>query len=288
MTPHSKTLHVIGTALRRLPAGMRGKARVARAILREHLSARDVSVQCRDGHRFMLPSLSDSVGFHLFIDGVYEPDEVGWVLSRVGPGDVFVDVGANIGIFSITVAPRVTSSGRVIAVEASPTVARYLDGNIALNKLSNITMCETVVQATSGGVVPFYEAPIERFGTGSLTPEYGGIATLVPAQCLDDLLREVGVARVKVLKIDVEGFEEGVLRGAEGLLRGSNPPAILFEFYDWAERNAGCAGDSQRLLREWGYRIWTLEGLLRNDAPIGESVTGVVEGSLIALREDQN
>src|SRR5580765_7707639 len=131
----------LGSLMRRLPAGFRGKARVARTILGDTAGYGSFLVQTRSNLRFVVPSLADSIGFHLYIDGIYEPAEIAWVLARLEPGDVFVDVGANIGVFTVMAAKRVGPTGRVIAFEPSPSVIRYLEENVRLNELTNVTVC---------------------------------------------------------------------------------------------------------------------------------------------------
>ncbi len=276
-------LLAMGHLLRALPVGMRGKARLARLLLKSDLTTRDLTVDGADGMSFLLPSLAESIGFHLFIDGIYEPDEVRWVLAQLTPGDIFVDVGANIGAFSVPAGRKVGATGRVIAIEASPRISAYLTRNVALNDLTNVTILNLAADRVSRDSVPFYDAPVERFGFGSLTPAYGGTMTTVPARRLDDILAAQAIGRVKILKIDVEGFEAAVLTGAEQILCGPNPPMVLFEFYDWAERTAGTVGESQRLLRDWGYQIWPMGSLTA--APLGEHDTPV--GNLVAIRKDQ-
>jgi FkbM family methyltransferase len=283
VAPEFKTMLFLGRLMRMLPVGMPGKARLARRLLGDGLTTEDVIVRARDASVFLVPSLSDSVGFHLFIDGVYEPTEIGWVLGRLAPGDVFVDVGANIGVFTVAASNRVGPDGRVVAVEASPRVAAYLAHNIARNALTNVTICQVAAEAHSDCAVQFYDAPIGRFGSGALTSEYGGTAIQVPSKRLDDLLSQINLADVKVLKVDVEGFEERVLRGAERLLRQAKPPAVLFEFHEWAERHAGQVGGAQRLLDQWGYRIWSLRGFGKRALPIDCRSFGQYTGSLVAI-----
>ncbi len=72
----------------------------------------------------------------------------------------------------------------------------------------------------------------------------------VATRTLDSVLSELAITSVDVLKVDVEGFEAAVFRGAERLLSGPNPPIVVFEFCDWAEQRSGyCIGDAQRVLQ---------------------------------------
>src|SRR5207249_3283100 len=105
--------------LRLCPPRVPGKARLARAILGTYLQARDVYVHARYGCTFLVPSLSEPIGFYLLVDGAYEPMTAEFLLSHLTPGATFVDVGANIGVLTIPAARRVGPTGRVVAVEPS-------------------------------------------------------------------------------------------------------------------------------------------------------------------------
>src|SRR5262245_48774859 len=279
---NERLLQRFGSAMRMLPPGFPGKTRLARRLMPPASGVQDLLVECLDGMRLLVPSLSESVGFHLFIDGVYEPAGLDWALAHLQPGDVFLDIGANIGAFAIPAARRVGPSGRVIAVEASPRISEYLVKNIALNQLDNVAICR-IAAGDMTGTTPFFEAPVERFGMGSLTAEHGGTPTLVEIRMIDDLLAELHVERVNVLKIDIEGFEYGAFKGAERLLRSRQCPLVLFEFYDWAERAARQPGDAQRFLIDCGYRIWTLEDHRRGRAALPHVLTAD-GGNLVAVR----
>jgi FkbM family methyltransferase len=269
-----------------IPAGLPGKTRLARFLLGRKRAAQDVEVTCFDGSRMLIPSLSDSVGFHLFIDGVYERTELKWLLRELQPGDVFVDVGANIGGFTLPAAGRVGALGLVVAVEASPRIADYLRRNLETNRVVNVRVCQVAVSDQTSNCVTFYAAPDQSFGAGGLGAGDGMRPITVGAKRLDHLLAEQGVTTVRVLKVDVEGFEAAVFRGAEQLLTGSNPPAVLFEFYEWAERRSGTPGDAQRVLREWGYDIWRIEDYVSGHPPMSACLTREPGGNLIALRSD--
>jgi hypothetical protein len=76
-----------------------------------------------------------------------------------------------------------------------------------------------------------------------------------------------------------------VLQGAERLLTGDNPPAVVFEFCDWAEESVlgGQAGCAQRLLRDWGYRVWRLKDVVKGKASLEDVLTNGFE-MLVAAR----
>jgi FkbM family methyltransferase len=267
---------------------MPGKARLARTLLGPSLGARDVRISGWRGIEFIAPSLRESVGFYLLVDGVYESELLGFILRKLQPeaaGAVFVDVGANIGSFTLPVAKSLGAGGRVIAIEPSPTIFPYLKRNVDLNGLSNISLAQCAASDTDLQEVPFYEAPIDNFGMGSLGAQFNGESIPVITRTLDSILSEHGVDRVTLIKVDVEGFEMGVFKGAEKLLNGPDAPLIVFEFCDWAEDRVpgGQRGNAQRVLKDYGYRIWKLHDLLRGKQPMADVLTAGFE-TLVAMK----
>src|SRR5205823_5560963 len=136
------------------------------------------------------------------------------------------------------------------------------------------------------GTVPFYPAPKHKFGMGSLSAQFGAMPIEVLATKLDRALEEARIERVDLLKVDVEGFEASVFRGAQNLLTGACPPLVVFEFCDWAEGRVPHArvGDAQRLLLGYGYSIWRLTDFLRGRRPLREPLQSNYS-MLVASRE---
>jgi FkbM family methyltransferase len=252
-------------ALRLIPPGTRGKARLARLLLRNHLDVIEPRVVGADGCSYFVPSLREPIAFHLLIDGIYEPDLAGFLDANLSPGDTFVDVGANIGAFTIPGARRVGPSGKVLAIEASPSIFPYLKRNVSDNRLENVVTKHCAASDSQSGEVPFYDAPHSHFGMGSLAPQFHANPVKVPAQTIDDLLAEEAIDRVKVLKVDVEGFEVNVFKGAQSLLTSSQPPCVIFEFCDWAENRAArdSSGEAQRYLQKLRYELFRLDNRSR-------------------------
>ncbi len=253
-------LYLCSRVLRLCPPWIRGKARLARAVLGACRENRNVYIHDRYGCTFLVPSLHEPIAFHLLVDGIYEPMTAEFLLGHLGAGATFVDVGANIGVFTVPVARRVGPAGRVLAVEGSPRVFPYLEHNVRINGISNVRLKHFAAYDHDVQAVPFYEAPIESFGMGALAPQFHDQATPVPALALDTFFCQEGIDHVDLLKIDVEGFEAAVFRGAKELLTRKDPPLIVFEFCDWAEARVpgSRVGAAQQLLNDWGYQIWRL------------------------------
>jgi FkbM family methyltransferase len=256
-------------SLRLIPAGTRGKTRLARTLLKPFLGgAADIKVVDRSGCSYAVPSLSEPIAFHLLIDGVYERDVLDFIAGRLRPGGTFVDVGANIGVLAVPIGAR-ADKPTVVAIEASPRIFAYLQQNVQANKLNNIR-CFNVVAAAEQCQLPFYDAPSDHFGMGSRAPQFQAEPALLPGRSLDSILSELKIENVDVLKIDVEGFEADVLAGARNLLMGQNPPLIVFEFLDWAEQRVAHrhVGAAQDLLRQLGYSIWTIQSFKAAAPPL--------------------
>jgi FkbM family methyltransferase len=142
-----------------------------------------------------------------------------WLQSRLGRGDVLVDVGANIGYFTILGSRLVGSAGRVVAIEASPVFHRRVLQHVALNGCENVRAVNGAV-ADSHKTLTFVLASSNNMGANSIVP-YDGPAESsfdMEAHPLPQLLQPDELSRARVIKIDVEGAEGSVIRGLAPML----------------------------------------------------------------------
>ena len=128
-----------------------------------------------------------------------------------------------------------------------------------LRNVEQVKCIHCAVAECEKGKVKFYEAPDSSFGMGSLAPQFSGEFIEVDTTTLDRCVPKLTSERVAVIKVDVEGFEWGVFKGAEFLLR-RDKPTVIFEFLDWAESRAGFeTGAAQQLLLDQGYTLSVFE-----------------------------
>lgn len=195
----------------------------------------------------------------LFVSGSYEPNEL-TLLSRVlEPGMTFLDVGANEGLFSLLAARRVGVAGRVIALEPSPRELRRLEHNLALNRLGNVAVLPLAASDRAGKARLHVaeEAHPGQSTLGAFAYEIGEAgATVVELLPLDRVGERCPVERLDAVKIDVEGAEVAVLRGARRIL-AQHRPLLLVELLDAAL--AGQGASREQLFAELaalGYELW--------------------------------
>jgi FkbM family methyltransferase len=163
-------------------------------------------------------------------------------------GDVFVDIGANCGLFVVFAARKVGPTGRVIAIEPLPAMLARLRFNIAANGFANVSVCPTAVGAQPGEAT--IHVSTKQYGHASLVGT-GGEELTVPVTPLQAIVEGAGVTQIDALKIDIEGFEDRALlpfiRSAPRQLW----PARIFMEVDHASRwQEDCLGG----LLEAGYR----------------------------------
>jgi len=184
----------------------------------------------------------------------FDPAELAFLHDALSPGDVAIDVGANIGVYSVSTALRVGPAGRVIAVEADDEYVPRLRSNLARNEIENATVVACAAGASDGEVELVIAADRAFSSIKPLVSYRGaGMTRTVPLRRLDSIWAEAGEPAVAAAKIDVEGAELDVLAGAERLL-GSCRPALVVEVGDETEPEV------RRILAGYGYADVTPSG----------------------------
>jgi FkbM family methyltransferase len=166
---------------------------------------------------------------HIGSDGLYEPAETSLIQKILRPNMTFVDVGANIGWYTLLAASKVGVKGRVISFEPEPLNNALLKQSIALNNFQNVILMQKCL-SNCNGTTKLYLAG-QNFGAHSIVRQTSTRPTDidVETQKLDDVLTEIGINNVDILKIDVEGAEALVLEGSQQTIyRGVKH--ILFEW----------------------------------------------------------
>jgi FkbM family methyltransferase len=203
--------------------------------------------------------LDDLLQWEIFIHDSYEPQTLRRVRSLLAEGDCFVDVGANVGEFSLAAARIVGPAGRVLAIEPNPEIAAELLANRRLNGWEDRML---VVIAAASDTTKFARfgipEPYNRGTSREIAADYTLEAIVVQTAPLRDILGFCSI-RPQVIKIDVEGAELDVLRGLVGDAEDRFAPNIIFEHIPRLMRNAS-ADDLIGQLRNWGYDILTVTG----------------------------
>jgi FkbM family methyltransferase len=180
------------------------------------------------GRLYMNPA--NTVSLFPYLLGTYDWREIELVRQLVREGDTALDVGANIGYYTLRLATLCGDSGRVHSFEPDPVNFELLRTNVRLNSLPNVTL-HNVALADFDGSSALYRSKLNA-GDYSLAPRSGTTRDpiRVPCYTLDSLRDQISQAP-RLLKMDVQGFEPSVLRGASQCLATWQPrPWLLLEF----------------------------------------------------------
>jgi FkbM family methyltransferase len=193
--------------------------------------------QLRHGMRMDLDP-SNSIDLFCYYWNCWEPDE-SWILSRLlRPGDVFVDVGANLGYFTILASRLVGTTGGLIAIEPVPSTVHKLRRNLRLNAIEDRVVLHEVAVTDSPGSVRIYQPYSNNVGANTIRPcGYPEMNWDVAACTLDDLLSSQGP--IRMIKLDIEGAEVKALRGFAKRLSATDGPIVLCEVTDAFLREVG-------------------------------------------------
>lgn len=192
--------------------------------------------------------------------GLWEPYETSLLQQILRPGSVFVDVGANIGYFSVVAANLVGSAGQVIAFEPDPLNFSLLKASIALNGFEARTVALEAGLANAASHGQLYLST-ENFGDHQIySGEPGRLSLPITLHHGTDFLRS-RIDRLDLLKVDTQGSEYAVMEGLMPLLRElSSPPQIIIELTPFSLREAGASGRALIcLLDRLGLPFWIID-----------------------------
>jgi FkbM family methyltransferase len=207
----------------------------------------------------------DIIGKRIFIDGLFEKEECRFVTDFLKPGMIFLDIGANLGQYTLLAAQRVGPTGRVHSFEPSGRMYSELRYNVGLNNLSdNCFLNEVAVSEKEGSArLSQYEPGAEVFG--SLGNHRRMPRSIIGSEevktiTLDTYVREQRIPKIDLIKIDIEGGELPALRGAEWILCQADAPTIVLEMSDINTVGFGYkALDIWDYLSEFGYCMYRFD-----------------------------
>jgi FkbM family methyltransferase len=229
------------------------------ALLGRMTRGRHVVVKKVRGLQYEL-DLSQVIDASLYYSGTFEPLAEKTLERLAEPGMVAMDVGANVGYHALPLARHVGDAGLVLAVEPSERAMRRLRRNAELNGLENVRFLRVAL-----GDADVESATLPIRSSYRLDGQDRPVLERVRVRTLDSLVADEGIARLDLLKVDVDGFEARVFAGARRALARFRP-SVLFELVPQEVRRLG--GDPEGVLSgllSLGYRLYTEDGRLLKD-----------------------
>jgi FkbM family methyltransferase len=207
--------------------------------------------------------LRDSIARELYFMGSYEPQETSLVRATLREGMTFLDVGAHFGYFTALAARIVGNRGRVISLEPDPRLFAKLKWIADRNQLSQVTPIQ-IAAAESAGMLKLegYDESAGNYGLSKLVngDAAGSYIFDVRAGSIDQILDDLGVNLVDLVKMDIEGAEQLAIRGMSKGLSAHRYRNIIIELHPRTLEQRGVSvRDVLVLLEQNGYRGWRID-----------------------------
>lgn len=170
----------------------------------------------------------ETLGLSSLLYGTFEKAELEFVGRYLKPGDAAFDVGANIGMFSAVIGLVTACGGRVTAFEPVPSNVARLRQNLERNQLTNVDIQEIALGSSETELEMHLAEDSAYHSFGHIEKPFCSVRCLtVPVRRLDNVWREIGTPTVRLVKIDVEGAEVEVLKGAQDFLTACRPVVLI-------------------------------------------------------------
>jgi FkbM family methyltransferase len=222
-----------------------------------------VCAEIRHGLKLWIDLLDVGVAAGVLQDN-WEPDETGFILSVLRPGDTFIDIGANVGWFTVLAAKAVGPTGHVHAFEPRADIKTRLAASVEANGFAERCTVHACALGAAPGEMMLAAIPSERnpghsFLVPGVLPEGAVTIDQVPVRRLDSFTFD---RPVRLIKLDVEGAEALVVSGAGALLEHDHPVIVSEVFPRWLRAVSGVEPrDYLDLLKSHGYRVFHLSSL---------------------------
>lgn len=217
----------------------------------------------------------------------FERHELSWALDRLQDGMVCLDVGANVGTFTVPLAAR-RRNASLYAFEPCAETHQVLLDNLKLNGLTNVIPVRSALGDGVGEANLLVNAKgldgLNTIGREATHSDARVVRTeAVALTTIDRFIEDRGIGRVGLIKVDVEGAELMVFRGAENLLRRPDAPTILFEYPGMTARGCGYDGkECLDFLRACGYSLWSMDDGSGTTTPLTDAST--IARTVIAVK----
>ena len=215
------------------------------------------------GHKMFLDS-KDSLC--LSINGVYEPFETELVKKEIKKGDVVLDLGANIGYYTLIFAKLVGKRGKVFAFEPDPTNFSLLKKNVEMNGYKNVELVQKAV-SNKTGKIKLYLCEDNKGDHRIYNSHDGRQSIEIEAIRLDDYFKNYNGA-VDFIKMDIQGAEGGAIQGMFNLLKKNNVK-IITEFWSIGLKRFGIDSEEcLKLLIEFGFKLYEVNEQEKKIKPV--------------------
>ena len=200
----------------------------------------------------MRVGLVDFIERNLALYRSWDAKVLGVLEQHLKPGDTFIDIGANIGYFTLMGSRLVGEKGCVIALEPSIRALAKLTQNLRMNDTKNVILL-SLACGKSKNLKSLYQASIHNIGETSMSTHMGTAPTeTIISLPLDDILQQLNIMP-SMIKIDIEGYEFEALQGMSNILKNFRPTIVTEITPRWLEAQGRTAGDVHDYMDQHGY-----------------------------------
>ncbi|HSW56699.1 MAG TPA: FkbM family methyltransferase [Ignavibacteriaceae bacterium] len=233
--------------------------RKSKKILRDLIFKKEFVKKTKYGFKIKL-DVSRDVDKH-FYWGEFEVGNLVLLKSLLKDCQTFFDIGANIGIYSLLASKHMRHGGKVYSFEPSDWAYKRLMENLELNNIKNVEVFKQAA-TNSAGTKQFYLCEDDAYNSLNSSP-MKAVQKVIDIECIriDDFCSEHKIKKIDILKVDAEGTDYLVLKGAENILKSETAPIIMCEFNKKIlEGLLYTKNDFVRLLRDLSYSVFVIKG----------------------------
>ncbi|MGB2661788.1 MAG: FkbM family methyltransferase [Candidatus Omnitrophota bacterium] len=196
--------------------------------------------------------------FYYFLPNYYEVGTQRYLKEFVKPNMIVIDIGAHMGFYTLLFASLVGQGGKAYSFEPAKRNFIHLKENVAINDIYCVKLFQLAL-SNKEGIVPLYLHPTENTGHSLINNEKAGLSVEeVQTTTLDNFIEQENIKNIDLIKIDAEGAEYSILKGAGKMLSGDNPPCIICEMP--STKDTGKGNNVREILYSHGYKSYCLEG----------------------------